>query len=218
MSKPAAAIVHVPALVAPVKKIVAAFTQAEKAQNKLGNTVLEVAPTLKADNIEPFCAMLKAQLESAYPEKAGSIKAQITYIRRVVTAIVVDGVTPEPGQSLRGLYDSLPKKETGGNAHASKRGAQLPNPADSEGEPSPAATLESRADKVRGAVTMIFGYQEPELLDAVQFAAANVQDFIRWAQKAAQDAALAELEKAVTAAPAKAPAKVARKRKVVAAD
>lgn len=207
MAKQTPAIVHVPTLVAPVKKIVSAFASLDKAQSKLGDTVLEVAPTIAADNIEPFCAMLKARLEEASPDKAGSIKTQVSYIRRVVTAIVVDGVTVEPGQSLRGLYDSLPKKETGAAAHA-KRGAKLPNPAEDGEADAPAkaepSSAEKRAQAIRDAITTLFGYCEPDLIAAAEYATANASVFVRWAQASARAAQLAEIEKVVAAVPAKA--------------
>lgn len=218
MAKPAQVITHVPALSARVKKIVTAYGGVTKAAAKLGDVVLEVAGTLKQADIAPFCAMVTKQLtEAGHP--AGSVKTQVSYIRRVVTAVVVDGVEVEPGQSLRGIYDSLPKKETGGAAH-SARGAKLPNPAKKTGDAAapaaPAATLADRAEKVKAAVTMIFGYSEPDLIHALQYAAAsqsNISAFIEWAKSGAQAGTMAELEAAVTAPVVKAP----RKRKAAAA-
>ena len=215
-------IIHVPALNARVKKIISAFAAEDKAraaavaaETKIGDVVLSIAPTLKADDVEPFCKMVHNQLDAARPEKTGSNKTQVSYIRRVLTAVVKDGVTVEPGQSLRGIYESLRKKKTGGNTHAGK-GAKLPNPAEKTADnpaektadnpaektaDNPAektATLESRAEKVKAAVTMIFGYCEPDLLSAVQHAASNDPAFLEWAENMSQSAMLDALEKAIT--------------------
>lgn len=214
-------ITHVPALNARVKKIISAFAAEDKAraaavaaETKIGDVVLSIAPTLKPDDVEPFCKMVHTQLDNARPEKAGSNKTQVSYIRRVLTAVVKDGVAVEPGQSLRGIYDSLRKKKTGGNTHAGK-GAKLPNPAagksDMETVENPVektATLESRAEKVKAAITMVFGYCEPDLLNAVQYAASNVPAFLQWAENMSQSAMLDALEKAIT--PRKQAAKTAK--------
>lgn len=180
--------------------VVAAFAAAEKAQVKVGDAVLAAATKLSEADIKPFCDAIKTSLENK-GFTPNSAKVTTMYIRRVLTAVIVDGLEIEPGQTLRGLYDSLPKSATGGASHTRKmnKGASDSDSNDSEpeenddAEPAP-TTLEARAEKVRAAVTMIFGYSEPELLDAVQVAAANIAEFIRWAKKSS---VLAEVEKAI---------------------
>ena len=194
--------------------VIAAFAAAEKAQVKVGDAVLVAATKLSEADIKPFCDAIKTSLETK-GFTPNSAKVTTMHIRRVITAVIVDGLEIKPGQTLRGLYDSLPKSNTGGKSH--KKGATLPNPANdgADGETentSPAATMVDRAEKVKAAVTMIFGYCEPDLLSAVQYAAANIPAFLEWAADHAMGAQLAELEKAVTA-----PAKPARQRKQKAA-
>lgn len=185
--------------------VVAAIVAAEKSQVKIGDAVLAAAAKLQEANIKPFCDAVKASLENR-GFTPGSVKATVSYIRRVLTAIIVEGFEPEPGQSLRGLYQSLPKKETGGAAHAPR----LPNPADADADDSASAptTMEARADAFKSAVTAIFGHCDADLIEAMQYAAEHEPMFIRWAQASMKAAMLAEVEKAVT------PVKRTRKRKV----
>lgn len=185
--------------------VIAAFTAAEKAQVKVGDAVLAAATKLTEKDIKPFCGAIKTSLETR-GFTPGSVKVTLSYIRRVLTAIIVDGFEPEPGQTLRGLYESLPKKATGGAAHAPR----LPNPADADADDSASAdaSVVSRADTVKEAITTLFGHCDADLIEALQYAAANEMIFIRWAQASMKAAGLAGAEKA--AAPAKKPA---RKRK-----
>ena len=215
-TKPAAVIVSKPALSAPVNKVVAAFNATEKAQAKLGDTVLAVAPSIPADDIATFCHMLKTKLDAANPEKAGSNKAQVSYVRRVLTAIIVDGVKVEAGQSLRGLYESLPKANTGGAAH----GARLPNPGKETGDNVKTVTVspaEKKALDKNAAVTLLFGTCNPELLAAVEYAASHSGVFMSWASASAKAAQIAEMEKLAAQKPApvakSAPAKRATRQR-----
>lgn len=187
--------------------VISALVAAEKAQTKIGDAVLAAATKLQEADIKPFCESIKASLE-AKGFTPNSAKVTTMYIRRVITAIVVDGITPEPGQTLRGLYDSLPKKSTGGAVHAPR----LPNPADADADMSASASTpaESRADAVKEAITVLFGHCDADLIEAVQYAATNEMIFVRWAQASMQASILAKVEKAVT------PAKRTRKRKEVA--
>lgn len=184
--------------------VISAIVAAEKSQVKIGDAVLAAAAKLDEKSIKPFCDAVKASLENR-GFTPGSVKATVSYIRRVLTAIIVEGFEPEPGQSLRGLYQSLPKKETGGAAHAPR----LPNPADADESTSAPTTMEARADAFKSAVTAIFGHCDADLIEAMQYAAEHEPMFIRWAQASMKAAMLAEVEKAVT--PAK---KTTRKRKV----
>jgi hypothetical protein len=69
---------------------------------------------------------------------------------------------------------------------------------DDDDTETPVATLESRAEKVKAAITLIFGYSEPALIEAVKFASANVPDFLNWANGAAQAVQMAELDRVLT--------------------
>lgn len=185
--------------------VIRAFDNAEKANVKIGDAVLEAAGKLNESDIKPFCDAIKTSLENK-GFTPNSAKVTTMYIRRVVTAIVVDGLEVEPGQTLRGLYDALPKSLTGGKA---KPGARLPNPnpetvkAELGEADSTVATLDSRAEKVAAAVTMIFGSAKPEIMSAVMVAASDIDAFVTWAEGHAMASQLAELEKAVTATPVK---------------
>lgn len=169
--------------------VIAALVAAEQSQVKVGDAVISAASKLDKSSIKPFCDAIRASLEKRGFTPA-SVKVTTMYIRRVITAIVVDGMEVEPGQSLRGIYQSLPKKQTGGASHAPR----LPNPAKA-GKPdtsAPAAdTATSEAEKFRNAVELLFGSYDAELIAAVQYAASNKGIFIKWAQASAQAAALA---------------------------
>jgi hypothetical protein len=189
--------------------VIAAFTAAEKAQVKVGDAVLAASTKLAEKDIKPFCDAIKASLENR-GFTPGSVKTTVSYIRRVLAAIIVDGFEPEPGQTLRGLYESLPKKVTGGAAHAPR----LPNPAaasdETPKEVTVSTTAEEKAERFKAAITDIFGHCDADLIEAMQYVAANEPVFIRWAQASMKAAMLAEVEKAVT------PAKRTRKPKQVA--
>lgn len=211
MSKSNTAIVSIPAFNAPVKKVAAAFANIDKASVKLGDVVLEVAPSIPADKISVFCKMLQAKLDADNPSKAGSNKTQVSYIRRVITAIVVDGREIKPGQTLRGIYESLPKAKTGGASHTrkmekpeGKETAEKP-----EGKIVTLTAAEKRAMEINAAITTLFGTCNPELVAAVEYAVNNSGLFMTWASASAKAAKLAELEAALDTVPAKpkAPAK-----------
>lgn len=189
MAKSNTAIVSRPAFNAPVRKLAAAFANVGKAGVKLGDTVLEIAPTIPQDGIEVFCKMLQAKLDEQSPEMANSNKTQVTYVRRVLKAIIVDGVEVKPGQTLRGLYDSLPKTKTGGASHTRKINAGAEEkPAGREEKPSKARTI-----SVEDAVRTIFGHTDDELMAAVEWARQNELSFVRYARANIAAAAAAEV-------------------------
>lgn len=186
--------------------VIAAFTAAEKAQVKVGDAVLAAATKLNEADIKPFCDAIKTSLETK-GFTPNSAKVTTMYIRRVLTAVIVDGLEIEPGQTLRGLYDALPKAATGGAKH----GARLPNAAaasdETPDEVTVSVTPEQKAERFKAAITDIFGHCDADLIEAMQYVAANETIFVRWAQSSMKAAMLAEVEKAVT------PAKRTRKAK-----
>lgn len=212
MSNTKTTIVSIPAFNAPVKKVAAAFANVGKAGVKLGDTVLEVAPSIPEDKIEVFCKMLQAKLNEQSPELAGSIKAQVSYIRRVIKAIVVDGREIEPGQSLRGIYDSLPKAKTGGASHTRKTAKPDGQADDSTAQAVTLTAAEKRAVDINAAITTLFGTCNAELIAAVEYAVSHSGVFMSWASASAKAAQLADLEAALDKAPAKAKAKAPAKR------
>lgn len=209
MAKSNTTIVSRPAFNAPVRKLATAFANVGKAGVKLGDTVLEVAPTIPKDGIQVFCKMLQAKLDEQNPAMANSNKTQVSYVRRVITAIVVDGRKIEPGQTLRGIYDSLPKAKTGGASHNRK----MEKPEDKETAEKPEGKIvtltatEKRAMEINAAITTLFGTCNPELIAAVEYAVNNSGVFMSWASASAKAAKLAELEAALDKAPTKAPTK-----------
>lgn len=218
-TKPAAVAVVIVALKPQVAAITKAFGAVESAQSKLGDAVLAAAPAVKPDQIAGFCSMVHTALTAKCPEKAGSIKAQVTYIRRVLTAIVVDKIDVQPGQSLRGLYDALPKAATGANTH----GAKLPNPGktattEESGKIVTLTKAEKRAIDINAAITTLFGTCNPDLVQAMEYAASNSGLFMSWASASVKASQLRELEKLAAQKPAKVapvakPAKASRARK-----
>lgn len=206
MSKQTPVLVTVPAFNAPVKKVADAFAGLEKAGVKLGDVVISVAPSIPADKISVFCSMLQSKLNDNNPGKENSIKVQVSYIRKVITAIVVDGVEPEHGQTLRGLYDSLPKKATGGASHARKTNKPNDGEADEPETESKTVTLskaEKRAMDINAAITTLFGTCNPDLVAAVEYAVSHSGVFMSWASASAKAAKLAELDSVLeTAKPA----------------
>ena len=201
-------IVAIPALAPAVKTLASAYKKAESAQASIGAAVVKAAAVVKLDQVETFVHMVKAALDGVMSES--SIKVEATRIRRVLTCIIDGSLTPEPGATLRAMYNECPKDAAKGGR---KGVTKLPNPAnetvnmaDDDGDDTPVATLESRAEKVKAAITLIFGYSEPALIDAVKFASANVPDFLKWASGAALNAQMVELEKAIT------PVKSARRK------
>lgn len=172
-----------PTLSRAVRSVLTALTANAKAEMKVGDAVLAASKIILEADISPFCDAIKTSLE-AKEFKPSSVKVTVMYIRRVLTAVIVDGVKVQPNQSLRGLYESLPKKKTGGATHSNKAkaSATVSTGEKTQGDTKTPATLESRAEKVRASVTMIFGYSEPDLVTAVLIAAANVPEFIKWAK------------------------------------
>lgn len=187
MAKQTPAIVHIPALAARVKQVASAYGAITKAQSKLGDVVLKVAPTLAESEIKPFCSMLTQTLTDA-GHPAGSVKTTVSYIRRVVTAIVVDGLEIEPGDTLRGMYESLKKEKTGAAAHAGRVSAS------DEDKVTVSVTPEKRAEAIKAAATVLFGYSEPDLLAALAYAKKFTDRFIKWAQASEQAELASELE------------------------
>lgn len=207
MAKSNTAIVSRPAFNAPVRKLATAFANVGKAGVKLGDTVLEVAPSIPKDGIQVFCKMLQAKLDEQNPDMTGSNKTQVSYVRRVITAIVVDGRKIEPGQTLRGIYDSLPKAKTGGASHARKtaKSDDKENPEKPEGKIVTLTAAEKRAMEINAAITTLFGTCNPELIAAVEYAVNNSGLFMTWASASAKAAKLAEMETALETVTAKKP-------------
>lgn len=214
MSKSNTTIVTRPAFNAPVRKLATAFANVGKAGVKLGDAVLEVAPTIPEDGIQVFCKMLQAKLDEQNPAMANSNKTQVSYVRRVITAIVVDGREIEPGQTLRGIYESLPKAKTGGASHTRK--TAKPDGKETtekpEGKIVTLTSAEKRAMEINAAITTLFGTCNPELIAAVEYAVSNSGVFMSWASASAKAAKLAEMEAALETVPAKKPRKAPTKR------
>ena len=207
MAKSNTSIVSRPAFNAPVRKLATAFANVGKAGVKLGDTVLEIAPSIPKEGIQVFCKMLQAKLDEQSPEMANSNKTQVSYVRRVITAIVVDGRTIEPGQSLRGIYESLPKQKTGGASHARKTAKAGEEPEKPEGKIVTLTSAEKRAMEINAAITTLFGTCNPELIAAVEYAVSHSGVFMTWASASAQAAKLAEMESALEKVPVKQPRK-----------
>lgn len=215
MTKSNTAIVSRPAFNAPVRKLATAFANVGKAGVKLGDTVLEIAPSIPKDGIQVFCKMLQAKLDEQNPAMANSNKTQVSYVRRVITAIVVDGRKIEPGQTLRGIYDSLPKAPTGGASHARKtaKSDNKETPEKPEGKIVTLTAAEKRAMEINAAITTLFGTCNPELIAAVEYAVNNSGVFMSWASASAKAAKLAELEATLDKVPAKKQRKARTTRK-----
>lgn len=203
MAKTQETIVAIPALAPAVKTLATAYKKAESAQASIGAAVIKAADVVKLDQVETFVHMVKAALDGVIAET--SIKVEATRIRRVLTCIIDGSLNPVGGETLRAMYNECPKDAAKGGR---KGVTQLPNPAnqtvsmaddsDDGDDDMPVATLESRAEKVKAAITLIFGYSEPALIDAVKFASANIPEFLKWATGAVQSVQMAELEKALT--------------------
>ena len=205
MAKTQETIVAIPALAPAVKTLASAYKKAESAQASIGAAVINAAAVVKLEQVETFVHMVRTALDGVMTE--GSIKVEATRIRRVLTCIIDGSLSPETGATLRAMYNECPKDSAKGGR---KGVTKLPNPANEtvnmaddgddgdDGDDTPVATLESRAEKVKAAITLIFGYSEPALIDAVKFASANVPEFLKWATGAVQSVQMAELEKALT--------------------
>lgn len=202
MSKQTPAIVSIPALVPVAKAVAGAYKKAESAQIAIGKAIIKAAETVTAEQVETFVKMVREQLADVLAE--GSLKVEATRIRRVMACLIGGDIEPSDGATLRELYAACPKDAAKGGR---KSGAKLPNPADDESdddgyeEITPTKTVADKADAFKAAVTTLFGYAEPELVAAMQYATAHAGLFMQWASASARAAQMAELEKAVVAKP-----------------
>ena len=124
MAKTQETIVAIPALAPAVKTLASAYKKAESAQASIGAAVVKAAAVVKLDQVETFVHMVKAALDGVMTE--GSIKVEATRIRRVLTCIIDGSLTPEPGATLRVMYNECPKDSAKGGR---KGVTKLPNPA-----------------------------------------------------------------------------------------
>lgn len=217
---PAPVIVDVIALRKPVAAVVSVWEKRNNADVKFGDKVVELAKTITLDDVEPFCKMVQAGIDAKYPDKASSNKVQVSYIRSVMKAIVA-GYEPEEGQSLRSIYDAIPKKKTGGASHGARTGNPAPvdDGDDDDVDSTPKMVVLTKAEKreadLTAAITVIFGTCNPELFAAVEYAEKNSGVFMTlMGQRIAADQKNA-LSAAIVASakkPAKPAAKVAKPR------
>lgn len=210
MTNQATKIVNIKALEPLARAIVGAYKKVESAQVSIGTAVIKAGATVKIDQVETFVGMIRGQLESVL--SPSSLKVEATRLRRVLKAVIAGDITATDGMTLRQLYDACPKDASKGGP---KTGPRVIGKEESTPMDSVSVTPEQKADKFKAAITLLFGYCEPDLITAMQYATANATVFMKWAGASSQAALVAELESALDKTP-KPTKKAPKKAKAVA--
>lgn len=182
-------------------QVAGALQETASLSETLGELTREAGKIIakKPEQLEPFVDACK-QLCAASGLTEGSFKVYLSNIRGVLRGMV-EGFAPKAGQTLRSMYESVPKG-TGRQKATGARTDKAPASTMNDVAPVTAASAaiatakQSAADAKRAAIIALFGHCDDELMAAVAWAAKNETSFVRYV-KANVEAASKPAEKIV---------------------